>query len=141
MKRKAIALLVVMVGIAIGVASAQSNEPLTFRMPFAFTVGDQQMPAGEYTLLVPSPTGLLSIRNRADGNIGIFIASFPVEKPEAAGRYKLVFHLYGSQYYMSEVWVPGYRTGRMIIQHPSERQVAKNGEPQHVTVYLSAQAR
>jgi len=136
MKRKAIALLVVMVGIAIGVASAQSTEPLKFRTPFPFVVGDQLMPAGEYVMQVPSATGTLSFRSRADGDLNAYVNNVPVEKLEAEDSYRLVFHRYGDRHYLSEIWVPGFKIGRMIVQHPSEQQVAKHIEPQHVTLIL-----
>jgi hypothetical protein len=136
MKRKAIALLVVMVGIAIGVASAQSTVPLTFRTPFPFVVGDQLMPAGEYTMEVPTATETLAFRNRADGNACAWVNNVPLEKLETEDRYRLVFHRYGDRHYLSEIWVPGFKIGRMIVQHPSEQQVAKHTEPQHVTLML-----
>lgn len=141
MKTKAFALLLIMVGLAVGVASAQSTAPLTFRTPFAFVVGDQLLPAGEYTMRVVSVTGVLAFRSSADGNVNVFVNSIPVEKATAESRYKLVFHRYGSHYYVSEIWTPGYRRGRTIMQHPSELKLAKNGEPQHVTLYVEAPGR
>ncbi|MBZ5548963.1 MAG: hypothetical protein LAO22_13580 [Acidobacteriia bacterium] len=135
MKSKAIALLVVIVGLAVGMANAQSTEPLTFRTPFAFVVGDRLVPAGEYTVRVVAQPGKLSFRS-ADGNVNVFITSLPIQKPGAADKYKLVFHRYGGHYYVSEIWTPGYETGRIMLQHPSELMLAKNREPQHVTMYL-----
>jgi hypothetical protein len=136
MKRKAIALLVVMVGIAIGVASAQSTVPLKFRTPFPFVVGDQLMPAGEYTMEVPTAGATLAFRNNTDGNASAWVNNVPVEKLETEDSYRLVFHRYGDRHYLSEIWAPGFKIGRMIIQHPSELAVAKHIEPQHVTLLL-----
>jgi hypothetical protein len=136
MKTKAIALLVVVLGIAFGVASAQSTEPLKFRTPFPFVVGDQPMPAGEYVMQVPTATGTLSFTNRTDGNASAFVTSVSIEKLETEDSYRLIFHRYGDRYYLSEIWVPGFKTGRMIIQQPSELALAKHIEPQHVTLIL-----
>jgi hypothetical protein len=139
MKTKAIALLAMMIGLSVGLASAQSTEPLNFITPFAFTVGDQVVPAGQYTVRVASVTGVLSFRS-ADGNVGVFIQSLPLEKLESESSYKMVFHRYGDRYYVSEIWMPGYRTGRTMVQHPSELELAKSsGEPQHVTLYVGPQ--
>jgi len=121
--------------LALEVASAQSTAPMNFRTPFPFVVGDQLLPAGEYTVRVVSVTGLLSFRSSNDGNPNVFINSIPVQKSETESRFKLVFHRYGSHYYVSEIWTPGYRTGRTVMQHPSELKLAKNGEPRHVTLY------
>jgi len=138
MKNKAIAFLVLMVGLAVGVANAQSTEPLNFRTPFAFVVGDRLVPAGEYTVRLVSMPGLLSFRS-ADGEFNVFINSVPLQKVDSESRFELIFHRYGVHYYMSEIWTPGYRTGRIIMQHPSELELAKKGEPQHVIVYADAQ--
>jgi hypothetical protein len=135
MKIKAIALLVTMLGLAAGIASAQSTEPLTFRTPFAFVVGDQLVPAGEYTVRVVSVTGTLSFRS-ADGHMNVFIHSVPIQKQATADRYKIVFHRYGHRYCVSEIWTPGYSTGRILQQHPSELLLAKNVGPEHVTLFL-----
>ena len=136
MKTKAIALLVVVLGIAVGVASAQSTEPLKFRTPFPFVVGDQLMPAGEYTMKVPTVTGTLSFRGGADGDPNAYVNSISVEKLETEDSYRLVFHRYGDRHYLSEIWAPGFKTGRMIIQQPSELALAKHIEPQHVSLIL-----
>jgi hypothetical protein len=136
MKTKAIALLVIVVGFAVGVASAQFPEPLKFRTPFAFVVGDRLVPAGEYIVRVASAPMTLSFSS-ADGRINVFIHCIPLQKTETETRFKLVFHRYGVHYYISEIWTPGERIGRTMLQHPSELELAKNVEPQHVTVYLN----
>jgi len=137
MKAKAIALLM-MVGLAVAAASAQSTQPMNFRTPFAFMVGDQLLPAGAYTVHVVTVTGKLLV-SKPDGTAaGNFVGSIVLQKLDYESRYRLVFHRYGTQYYLSEIWTPGYRTGRAIIQHPSEQKLAKAGEPQHVTLYVSA---
>src|SRR5579864_6818070 len=136
MRTKAIVLLV-MIGLAVGVSKGQSTEPLTFRTPFAFVVGDQLLPAGEYTIRVVSLTGTLSVRS-ADGTAHVFINSRPLQKLDTESRFKLVFHHYGVHYYASEIWALGYRTGRSIMQCPSELELAKSSAPQHVILYADA---
>lgn len=134
MKTKAFALLVIVVALAVGVASAQSAAPVTFRTPFAFVIGDQVVPAGQYTVRLVAAPGTLWFRS-ADGKVSVFLRSIPLQKPDAETRIRLVFHRYGVHYYISEIWTPGEWTGRTLLQHPSELELAKNGEPQHVTVY------
>jgi hypothetical protein len=137
MKTKAIALLVMMIGLAVGTGNGQSTEPLTFRTPFTFVVGDQVLPAGEYTIRVVSLTGTLSVGS-ADGTVHVFINSRPLQKLDTESRFKLVFHRYGVHCYMSEIWTPGYRTGRSMTQRPSEIELAKSSAPQHVILYADA---
>ena len=137
MKTKAIALLVMMIGLAVGTSNGQSTDPMTFRTPFTFVVGDQVLPAGEYTIRVVSLTGTLSVDN-TDGKVHVFVNSRPVQKLDTESRFKLVFHRYGVHYYMSEIWTPGYRTGRSMPQRPSELELAKSSGPQHVILYADA---
>ena len=136
MKTKAITLLV-MIGLAVGISNGQSTDPLTFRTPFTFVVGDQVLPAGEYTIRVVSLTGTLSV-DSADGTEHVFINSRTLQKLDTESRFKLVFHRYGVHYYMSEIWTPGYRTGRSMPQRPSELELAKSSAPQHVILYTDA---
>ena len=133
------ALLGMLLGLAVGMAAAQSTGPLNFIAPFDFVVGDAVLPAGEYTIRVVSIAGLLSFRS-ADGAVSAFINSLPLQKTATEDRYRLVFHRYGSHYYVSEIWTPGYRTGRTLIQTPAELEVAKSNAQQHVTLYADARA-
>jgi hypothetical protein len=135
MKSKAITIVAMMLGLAVGIARAQSAEPVTFRAPFDFVVGDQLLPAGEYTVRPVSVSGTLSFHS-ADGKFNVFVRSLPLYRRDSAEKYKLVFHRYGHRYWASEIWTPGYSTGRVVQQHPSELLLAKDGEPQHVTLYL-----
>src|SRR5271169_32053 len=136
MKTKVIALLAMAIGLAVGVASAQSTLPMNFRTPFPFAIGDQMVPAGDYTVRVISAATLSF--SSAEGTVHVFINSMPVQKAEPADRLKLVFHRYGDRYYVSEIWTPGYRTGRAVMQYPSELKLAKAATPQHVTLYVEA---
>jgi hypothetical protein len=137
MKTNAIALFVVLVGLATGVAPAQFAEPLNFRAPFAFVVGDSVLPAEEYTIRVVSLPGKLFFHS-ADGTVNIFINSVPLQKASINDRFRVVFHRYGTHYYLSEIWTPGYHTGRMVMQTPAEVDLAKNMTQQHVILYADA---
>jgi len=137
MKTNAIALFVVLIGLATGVAPAQFAEPLNFRAPFAFVVGDSVLPAEEYTIRVVSLPGKLFFHS-ADGTVNIFINSVPLQKASTEDRFRVVFHRYGTHYYLSEIWTPGYHTGRMVMQTPAEVDLAKNMTQQHVILYADA---
>lgn len=138
MKTKTAALVgMVVILLATGVASGQSTDPIHFRTPFAFVIGDQWVPAGEYTVSVVSPTGTLSFRS-GDGAVSVLIGSIPVQSPQTAERFKLIFNRYGVRYYISQIWTPGYQTGRTLIPRTTELELAKIQKPQVVTVYTDA---
>ena len=90
MRAKAIALLVMVIGLAVAVASAQSTQPMNFRTPFAFAIGDQTLPAGAYTVQVVTVTGTLLI-SKPDGTAASnFVGSIPLQKRDSESRYRLV---------------------------------------------------
>ena len=138
MKTNAIALLAITVGLAVGVASAQLPEPLTFRTPFAFAVGDRVLPAGEYIVRASSTPMMILSFTSADGKANAFIRSIPVQKAETETRTSLVFHRYGVHYYISEIWTPGESIGRTMMRGSSELEFEKSSAPQHVILYAGA---
>jgi hypothetical protein len=50
----------------------------------------------------------------------------PVRASEAQENAKLIFHKYGDQYFLSQIWTPGGNTGRELLTQAQERQLAKD---------------
>ncbi len=100
MKRiTAIALLAIANFAVAGTSFAQSRT-VQAKVPFDFTVGNKLLPSGTYTVKEES-AGLIVIRNH-DKAIGTMSLVDP-DGNKAAGGGKLVFHKYGSQYFLSEI--------------------------------------
>jgi hypothetical protein len=97
----AIALFVVATFVAAGPAHAQDHL-VKATVPFAFTVGDQTLPSGTYTIGSPANSrNLLAIRNW-DKKVNIL--SMGLDNQGNPGHDNtLVFHKYGNQYYLSEI--------------------------------------
>jgi hypothetical protein len=100
MKRiTAIALLAIANFAVAGTSFAQSRT-VQAKVPFDFTVGNKLLPSGTYTIKEQS-TGLIVVKNHDKA-----IAMMSLVNPDgntAAGGGKLVFHKYGSQYFLSEI--------------------------------------
>jgi hypothetical protein len=89
---------------AVSTARGQStNQPLIAHIPFAFTVGGQTLPAGEYKLSLLSPaSNQNTIRiARLDGAATVVARTLPEQSHGAEGR-KLVFHRYGDRYFFAQ---------------------------------------
>jgi hypothetical protein len=100
MKRiTAIALLAIANFAVAGTSFAQSRT-VQAKVPFDFTVGNKLLPSGMYTVKEES-TGLIVIRNH-DKAVGMMSLVRPDDN-KATGGGKLVFHKYGSQYFLSEI--------------------------------------
>jgi hypothetical protein len=84
----------------------------TATVPFAFTVGGSEMPAGTYTIR-PVSQSVIAIRDR---NTGKAVLSF-VQLEWAGnsdGTPKLVFNKYGNRYFLSRV-SPGFGGNAMQV--------------------------
>jgi hypothetical protein len=52
----------------------------------------------------------------------------PVRASETQEEAKLVFHKYGEQYFLSQVWEAGESAGRALIKSKSERALERKTE-------------
>jgi hypothetical protein len=100
MKRNtAIALLAIANFAMAGTSFAQSNG-VRANVPFDFTVGDQLLPAGTYTIKETSEH-MIVIRNHDKPIAALSLVNGDSNKSPNGG--KLKFHRYGSQYFLSEI--------------------------------------
>lgn len=96
----AIALFTLTCLVTAGTIVAQDRE-VRANVPFDFTVGNQMLPAGSYTMYVSSPDQLL-IRNKDQHQITV-LSRTSSETPDGYTDARLVFNKYGSQYFLREV--------------------------------------
>jgi len=113
-----------LVVLAVGMAHAQiGGDVLKVRIPFSFTVGTQQLPAGEYSLK-PLLPHTMQLRNQS-GQVLISIATNSIESTEVPRSVKLVFNGYGGQYFLAQIWKAGDSTGQELIKSPTEIEMAR----------------
>jgi hypothetical protein len=82
---------------------AQSLATLRANVPFDFTVGKKTMPAGEYLVGPSLDTSVTFIRS-VDGKEVCSAMGNPVASRKLETQARLIFHRYGNQYFLSEVW-------------------------------------
>src|SRR5215212_5795584 len=122
-------LLVVMTMIAAGTsAKAQSLEyKLTANIPFDFSVADKKFQAGEYSVgraSVSNGDMVVQVRS-ADGHENISRITVPVISRTLTNKASLVFHRYGDEYFLFQVWPSGSTTGRTFLKSRGERDVER----------------
>jgi hypothetical protein len=101
---------------------ASSAAPLRADIPFDFILGKKTMPAGPYLVDHSLSGGTLIIRasnQKASAVVGTTTLN-SVDYSEG----KLVFHRYGDQYFLAEVWTPGSDAGRKLPQSSLERELS-----------------
>ena len=101
-------------------ATAQRNV-IEVNVPFNFTVNDAFLPAGTYTFGLDSMVpDLLIIR---DGMNSVRVRDLGERGSISAGKPRmLIFHHYGSQYFLSEVRFDSASHGISLPAAKSERQ-------------------
>jgi hypothetical protein len=113
---------------AVGSAHGQSlADKLRASIPFDFIVADKKVPAGDYYIGRANPNvgdSLLLIRS-LDGHSQTIRPTIPVITLAAKDRGVLVFHRYGDQYFLFQVWPAGATTGRVMPKSRSEREIER----------------
>jgi hypothetical protein len=121
----------------LGLQAATTGTPsLVANIPFAFQVGETQMPAGRYTLS-PGTPGVLWVRDiaqHATANIQVI----PAQPKIAREKAMLVFHKYGERYFLREVWRAGTANGAQIRKTRTERELLQAAVPERVNVFVVA---
>jgi hypothetical protein len=118
-------------------AQAQNRALIKANIPFAFTVENVELPAGDYTIFSLAPDKLILVQS-ADGRHTAIVHMLESTKWQEAKQSMVVFQHVGNEFFLSQVWQEGsgvyhqMRTGRRATQ------LAKNGRTsQLVTVVAS----
>jgi hypothetical protein len=122
---KGLTMLMLVVGLALAsaaVANGQSGRQVTAQVPFDFIVAERTLRSGQYELRNANDAGdVLAIRS-ADGKSQAMRLTSPViANGNQDMNAKLVFHRYGSTYFLSQVWLAGRSTGRELAKTKQER--------------------
>ena len=88
-------------------------------IPFKFTVGDTQLPSGQY-FVKKLHSGVIQVQGKSSA----FVMTTGADGGNTSGGSKLVFNRYGDQYFLSRIWAPGM--GHELRKSRLEREVAAN---------------
>ncbi len=118
------------------VANAQ-GVTVQANIPFAFVVGDQSLPAGEYNIKPASgDSAALTIRS-TDGKRVILTITQACAARDPWDKTELVFHHVGQQYFLSQIRVEGYVQGRQLPANRAEAELALNQKTDNVAVFAN----
>ena len=104
-------------------AQAQSSDVIKFNVPFDFQVSGKTLPAGEYAVKRLSEKVILI--HGVDNKVGV-VAQAPgrIQARTSYAKESLVFHQYGNQYFLSQVWLRRDDDGRELNRSGEERRAA-----------------
>jgi hypothetical protein len=123
---RTIALLSLFTILAAAPAYAQSADNIVMKVPFSFVAGKKTLPAGEYTIKRSLSTRLTLIRDAGGRREYTTILTMPVPSETMARAAKLIFHRYGDQYFLHEVWTPENERGGQLSESRAELELAKS---------------
>lgn len=108
---------------AVTSANAQLSNPVKAKIPFDFNVGEKKLPAGEYTFRRVSDffdNRTMSVNN-VDGSVHLFQSTFEAQVVTPKDQSVLVFHKYGDQYFLEQIWLSGDLEGTQLPESRAER--------------------
>ena len=107
---------------SVATVNAQDSKTQVASIPFSFTVGNANLPAGDYNVTRMTSGGeTIAIR----GSKSAVRLTNLIVRAEPAKQSKLVFHRYGNQYFLSEVWTAGSTNGRRLTKSKAEAQLQR----------------
>src|SRR3982751_5813307 len=135
MKNQAIRVLTMLSLVLVFCAAAANAQSLSRRInvPFSFSVGQQTLAAGEYTLepVRRDSRNMWLLQNRDTGKSAIFTTN-EVRSLQSAATTKVIFSKYNGEYFLAQIWSAGDNSGREVKPSRHERQLAQQaGKPEH----------
>lgn len=130
----AIALVACVAFVTLAATPSHAQALIKADVPFEFSAGYGVLPAGEYTV---QPIGGMNTLLISSGRRGIeMVMPNTTDWRTDFETPKLVFHRYGNEYFLAEVWSSSDNAVRKLQVHPRERQLARAGVPvQYAVVY------
>ena len=111
-----------------------SQRLMTVNIPFAFAVEDHSLPEGEYTIFTVTPERSIRIVS-TDGKHSAVVNTLPNYASSPSENSRLVFHRYGDDYYLVQVWTVGQNLARNSLSSKRAMEIASSGgTPQTFTI-------
>jgi hypothetical protein len=112
-------------GLLLATASAYAQTGVVkANVPFNFIVEKTQIPAGEYLIQSVTQSGVAMSIESLDRKLVKLILPNTCESTQAQEKTKLVFHRYGDQYFLAQIWTEGNERGRELPKTRRESEVA-----------------
>ena len=106
---------------------ADDTKKIEITIPFDFLVGNKQLKAGDYVVQSwgRSGSGAFLFKSE-DGSARQIVFAVPVETNKTGNHERLVFHRYGGERFVAQVWFMGNAEGYELIPGSRERESAAN---------------
>jgi len=126
MKNQVTRLVTIGIALAAAVAVHAQDKTITANVPFSFYMGSSLMPQGAYRVNESSHGSIVSISSTVSTAAKAATAHCLVGKKESEPA-RLVFHRYGDNYFLAEIWTGDTPEGQALAPSPLEKEFAHSG--------------
>ena len=116
--------------------TTSSQQLMKVTIPFAFAVEDHSLPAGEYLIFTVTPERSIRIAS-IDGKHSVIVNDLPNYANEPSDNSRLVFHRYGNEYFLAQVWTAGQNVARNPLSSKRAMEIASSGGTQETFTVLA----
>lgn len=120
-----IALFSLSVMLSVAAFSSSVRFSAKGKIPFAFSVGNQTLGAGDYTIKTPARGSVIVIRCKDCREVTNVITNDALARQDVT-QTKFVFRRYGNQYFLAGIWIAGESYGRELSPSRTERELRKD---------------
>jgi hypothetical protein len=122
-------------GLLLATASAYAQTGVVkATIPFDFIVNKTQLPAGAYKVQALGITASAMAIESPDGKVVKAFLPVACTSPQTPTTTKLLFHRYGAQYFLTQIWKTGNDRGQELPMSGLETEIARNHPAQSVVV-------
>ena len=107
--------------LAASACMAQTNGDVVAIIPFPFVVAGHTLPAGRY---IVSTMNQNTLRLHESTGPGMLVSTNDALRSGSDDSSKLVFHRYGTTYFLYQLWVEGQRQGQQLQLTRLEKEAA-----------------
>src|SRR5262245_40469688 len=90
---------VAVIAIALAAPAAAQNPGIVVKIPYAFTVGEQTLPAGEYTIRRATSNDVRTLLIQGSGRV-VAVIAIPDGEGAPSDHHELTFKRYGDQFFL-----------------------------------------
>jgi hypothetical protein len=95
-------------------------------IPFDFIVADKTFEAGEYSFNPVQDNTTVFRISEVDGRFNSVCLTHSVQRPVPNAKNTLVFHRYGNQYFLKQIWAAGTTSGRQMFKSRKESELERS---------------
>ena len=118
-------------------AIAEDTIAIKANIPFDFMVGNQRVPAGEYTFAQNGSSTMIQISSW-DTRTGLRVLRHPAGDNTTGSPYALIFNKYGNRYFLRQVWAGHGVMGAQLPASRTEKVEMALSAPAKTTLIASA---